>query len=100
MKINTKRIILVISEWSVEIIYKKVFLMEKSFDEFVNQFDKNYYEDLANSLTKSFTENSNAIPIKDLATYSVTMSMQITLHYLREYHEWLHSNENQSSDNQ
>ena len=29
--------------------------MEKSFDEFVNQFDKNYYEDLANSLTKSFT---------------------------------------------
>ncbi len=74
--------------------------MEKSFDEFVNQFDENYYEDLANSLTKSFTKNSNAIPIKDLATYSVTMSMQITLHYLREYHEWLHSNENQSSDNQ
>lgn len=58
------------------------------FDDFINQFDRKYYQELSENITSNFSD-SNFIPVEQLATYSAYVSQATTLHFLRKYHEWL-----------
>lgn len=79
--------------------------MVRPFTEFVNQFDEEYIANVADEFTKSINKSiskdgDNLIRLEDLATFSSAMSHLVTLNYLREYHEWLHQDENQTQPDQ
>lgn len=58
------------------------------FEEFLQQFDADYYQKLSEDITLNFSD-SLTIPVEQLATYSAYVSQATTLHFLRKYHEWL-----------